>query len=137
MVAAVCPWHPHNQAARLAIDGQRDLGRALAIPAPALVETYSVLTRLPAPHRLAPDIAWQLIEENYLRDGRIVALTADGYLRLLHDAVDDGITGGPVYDSIIGECAREARAGALITFNASHFDPPPAGVEIVDPLSRT
>jgi hypothetical protein len=136
MVAAICPWHPHNQAARVAIDEQRDLGRTLAIPAPALVETYSVLTRLPAPHRLAPAIAWQLIEENYLRDGSVVALPADGYLRVLHGAVHEGSTGGPIYDLIIGECARDAHARALLTFNTRHFDPAPAGVEIVDPLSR-
>lgn len=135
MVAGVCPWHAQNEVARLAIDQQRDLGRALAIPAPALVETYSVLTRLPLPHRLAANVAWQLIEENYLRDGNIISLTADSYLRVLRGAAHEGVTGGRVYDLMIGECARASHARALLTFNAKHFSPPPEGVEIIDPLS--
>lgn len=135
MVAAISPWHLQNQPARAAIDEQRDLGRVLAIPAPALVETYSVLTRLPLPHRLAPDVAWHLIEENYLRGGRIVSLNADSYLRVVRAAARDGHTGGRVYDLVIAACARDCRATALLTFNAQHFDPPPEGVEIIDLLS--
>jgi predicted nucleic acid-binding protein len=135
MVAAVCPWHPQNQSARLAIDKQRDLGRTLAIPAPALVETYSVLTRLPSPHRLAPEVAWQLIEENYLRDGEIVSLTADSYLRVVRDAAREGVAGGRIYDLVIAECARDSRATALLTLNSKHFDPAPEGVVIIDPIS--
>jgi predicted nucleic acid-binding protein len=135
MVAAVCPWHLQNQPARAAIDEQRDLGRALAIPAPALVETYSVLTRLPSPYRLAPEIAWQLIEENYLRDGEIVALTAEGYHRLVHGAAHGGVAGGRIYDLVIAACVRESRVAAILTLNSKHFDPPPEGVEIIDPCS--
>jgi len=135
MVAAVSPSHLHNQSARAAIDAQRDLHRTLAIPAPALMETYSVLTRLPLPHRLAPDVAWQLIEENYLRDGQIVSLTADTYLRVVRGAARDGHTGGRIYDLVIAECARDCHATALLTLNSKHFDPPPEGIEIIDPLA--
>ncbi len=135
MVAAVSPWHLQNRAARTAIDGQRDLGRTLAIPAPALVETYSVLTRLPAPHRLAPEVAWQLIEENYLRDGEVVTLPTASYMRLVRSAARDGHTGGRIYDLVIAECARDSHAVALLTLNSQHFDPPPEGIEVIDPLS--
>ena len=135
MVAAVSPWHLQNRPARMAIDEQRDLGRTLLIPAPALAETYSVLTRLPVPHRLAPEVAWQLIDENYLRDGQIVSLTADGYLRIVRGAARDGLTGGRIYDLVIAECARGSRATVLLTLNSKHFDPPPAGVDIIDPVS--
>jgi predicted nucleic acid-binding protein len=135
MVAAISPWHLQNQPARVAIDEQRDLGRTIAIPAPALAETYSVLTRLPLPHRLAPDIAWQLIEENYLRDGQLVSLSADGYLRVVRRAARDGHTGGRIHDLVIAECARDCHAKALLTFNSKNFDPPPEGIEIIDPLS--
>src|SRR2546429_8074688 len=49
MVAAVCAWHEHHTRATAAI-GRRLRGRErMIVAAPALIEAYSVLTRLPAP----------------------------------------------------------------------------------------
>ena len=55
LVPALIPWHEHHPAA-LAV------ARSVqGIPAHVLFETYSVLTRLPAPHRLAARAAAELI----------------------------------------------------------------------------
>jgi len=48
MVAAVCTWHEHHAAAAGEIERRLGRGERMAIPAPALVEAYAVLTRLPA-----------------------------------------------------------------------------------------
>lgn len=53
MIAAICSWHEHHEAAIGEIE--RRLGRreAMVVAAPALVETYAVLTRL-LPHTASP-----------------------------------------------------------------------------------
>jgi predicted nucleic acid-binding protein len=133
MVAAVCTWHEHHRAALAEIEARLNRGERLAVAAPALVETYAVLTRLPPPHRLAPSTAWTLLEANFLGDVTTVALSGAAYRRLLRGLAAAGVAGGRAYDAVIGECARHAGAGALLTFNRRHFDPPPDGVSIVEP----
>jgi predicted nucleic acid-binding protein len=133
MVAAVCTWHEHHAAASGEIEARLKRGERLAVAAPALVETYAVLTRLPPPHRLAPSDAWQLIDANFAGDGQIVALRAPAYRRLLRRLAKEGVAGGRTYDAVMGECARQSGADALLTFNRRHFDPAPDGVAVVEP----
>ncbi len=89
-----------------------------------LVETYSILTRLPAPHRLSQTDCRALIEVNFPPDAvEVVALSADGYRRLIRDAPDSNLSGGRVYDAVIAACARSGRVDTLLTFNERHFAP--------------
>jgi predicted nucleic acid-binding protein len=133
MVAAVCTWHEHHAAAVNEIERRLARGERLAVPAPALVEAYAVLTRLPAPHRLSPSDAWALVEANFVKHGRVVALASAVYVKILRGLASQATGGGRTYDAVIGEAAREAKAAALLTFNRRHFDPAPAGVAVVDP----
>jgi predicted nucleic acid-binding protein len=135
MVAAVCEWHEEHAAALSEIERRLDEGERMAVPAHALAETYAVLTRLPAPHRLSPTDAWQLIDENFARSAIVVALPAKSYVTVLRRAVTQAIAGGRTYDAIIAECARQAKAEALLTFNRRHFEPPPPGVTIIEPMA--
>ena len=48
MVAAICSWHQHYERAAGAIESRLDRRERMIVAAPALIETYSVLTRLPA-----------------------------------------------------------------------------------------
>lgn len=102
------------------------------VAAPSLVEAYSVLTRLPPPHRLAYSEALALLEGNWGALG-IVALTGDEYWRLLREAPDDGIGGGRTYDAVIAACARKARVGTLLTWNLDDFLPFAEAVAVVSP----
>lgn len=133
MVAAVCSWHEHHDAAVSAIERRLDDGERLAVAAHALAEAYAVLTRIPAPHRLAPSDAWALIEANFVAGATVTALGARDYVSLLRDLPGTAIAGGRTYDAIIADCAQRAKAATLLTFNPRHFDPPPAGVVIVTP----
>ena len=133
MVAAVCSWHEHHPAAAAEINRRLDRGEGLSVPAPALVEAYAVLTRLPPPHRLSAADAWALIEANFVAQATVEALDADAYVDLLRAASTEGVTGGRTYDAAIGECARGAGAEVLLTFNRRHFDPVPAGVRVIEP----
>ena len=121
MIAAICSWHEHHQAAANEIEN-RLAGRAkMMVAAPALIEAYAVLTRLPPPHRLSPQTALTLLENNFLKLGTVIALNAKSYQNLLLAAPKNNVAGGRAYDAVIGACAEQAQASAVLTFNASDF----------------
>jgi predicted nucleic acid-binding protein len=133
MVAAVCTWHEHHGAAVADIERRFDHGERLAVAAHALIETYAVLTRLPAPHRLAPTDAWALVKANFVESATVVALDGPAHIALLGRLAKLGIGGGRSYDAVIAACANEAKVDALLTFNPRHFDPPLQGVTVFEP----
>jgi len=134
IIAAVCAWHAHHAPAAGEIDRRLGGRELLATAAHALAESYAVLTRIPAPHRLSPADALALLEGNFIDNARVVALDAPGYRSLLRRAGRDGISGGRTYDAVIAECALKAKAATLLTFNARHFaDLEAAGGRVVVP----
>ena len=94
----------------------------LIVAAPALIETYAVLTRLPPPHRLAALDARALLEANFLAGHKLIALGEADYRLLVKDASAQGVIGGKTYDWVIAACATKAKAAVLLTFNARDFD---------------
>jgi predicted nucleic acid-binding protein len=121
MVAVVCSWHEHHERAMRAIEDRLKQKQRMVVAAAALIETYSVLTRLPAPHRLSPSDALKLIETNFVFGLKLAALGASGYRSLLHRAPEAGVSGGRIYDAVIASSARMAKVQALLTFNEAHF----------------
>jgi len=85
------------------------------IPAHALLETYSVLTRLPPPYRVASAVVQALLRR-WFPAGRILVASAE----LQRDAVDRlqavGVDGGAVYDGMVALTAR-AHGERLLTFD--------------------
>ena len=120
LVAAVCAWHEHHAPAAAEIEWRLERGERLVVAGPTLVEAYAVLTRLPAPHRLAATDAYALLEANFL-GGQIMTLDASGYREVLARASGVGIAGGQTYDAVVAACARAAGVETLLTFNARHF----------------
>lgn len=121
MVAAVCAWHEHHERAREEIERRLDRAEVMVTAAPALVEAYAVLTRLPAPHRLSPEDALVLIEANFMAGVKVVTLEARSYRSLLRRAPKEMMGGGRVYDAVIAGCAAKAKVDTLLTFNESDF----------------
>jgi len=80
--------------------------RRLGLAGHAAFETVSVLTRLPAPARRAPAVVARLVGENF-PGSRF--LSAGGAERLLTELGPSRITGGAVYDALVGGAAREHR----------------------------
>ena len=115
MIAAVCSWHEHHEAAAAEIE-RRLAGRAkMVVAAPALVEAYAVLTRLPAPHRLSPETALTLLQNNFLKLATTIALDAKSYRALLLEAPKRNLAGGRIYDAVVGACAGQGKASAVLT----------------------
>lgn len=81
-------------------------GRRLGLAGHAWFETYSVLTRLPAGLRRSPADALRLLARNFPESGFLgEAEAAD----LGWDLARLGISGGAVYDALVGAAARQHR----------------------------
>ncbi len=70
----------------------------------AAVELLSVLTRLPPPHRLSSPAALRLQETNF-PESRF--LSATDTKSLLREFAEAGLTGGALYDGLVGAAARK------------------------------
>lgn len=122
MVAAVCGWHEFHPAAASAVE-ERLAGRhRLISPAHAVTEAYAVLTRLPAPHRLAPSDAWKLLSSNFITSSSVIVLPAIDHVATLRDLATSGKGGGRTYDALIAATAQHAGVDELLTFNPKHFE---------------
>lgn len=121
MIAAVCGWHENHSQAAAEIQRQLDRHQRMIVAALALVGTYSVLTRLPPPHRLSTKDALTLLEANFMETAKIVALDYKSYSSLIKQAPGCAITGGQIYDAVIATCAMKAGASTLLTFNPTDF----------------
>lgn len=81
--------------------------REIALCGHALVETYSVLTRLPGDLRLAPEDAVRLLGERFTAPLLLAPETAGRLPEVLGRL---GIAGGAVYDALVGLAAAEHAA---------------------------
>jgi predicted nucleic acid-binding protein len=97
-VALVVTDHPGHKTVFDALGGRR-----LGLSGHAAFETYSVLTRLPAPVRRTAATASRLIEVNFPQSR---FLSADAASELLAMVAGAGIAGGSVYDALVGYAAK-------------------------------
>lgn len=100
-VALLVGDHEHHLATMKAI-GDRTLGLA----GHAAFETFSVLTRLPAPARRPPEVVAKLLVENF-PESRF--LSPEGSASLIATLGRFGVSGGSVYDALVGASAVEHR----------------------------
>lgn len=130
VVAALLTWHEQHARAARAVAAALEVDPVL--PVHVLVETYAVLTRLPAPHRIAPQIAIELLTENFA-DVKLAQLPSRGVWPLLRRLGAQQLAGGISYDALIVEAAKEAGATRLLTLNARDYARLDVGIEVVTP----
>jgi predicted nucleic acid-binding protein len=106
VVAAFASWHEaHASAAAV-------LTRTPRIPAHVVIETFSVLTRLPPPHRVPADVVQAFLAKRF-GDAPLV-LPPRGHMDLIETALREGITVGALYDALIASTVLHAGA-TLVT----------------------
>ena len=105
VVAAFASWHEGHRTAAAA------LARKPRAPAHVLIESYSVLTRLPAPHRAPAPIVAEFLSAVF-KELPLLLPARDQQL-LIREAVAAGLSGGSIYDALIGATARHAGAQLL------------------------
>lgn len=105
VVAAFASWHELHGPARTALD------RGARLPAHAALETYSVLTRMPAPHRAPPQLVLTFLAARFPEP--YLALESDEFRAFLHELGPRRIAGAASYDALIAAIAKEAGATLL------------------------
>ncbi len=105
MIAAFSSWHKRHEAARRALDSGLHLVEHFAL------ETYSVLTRLPPPHRVSGEVVRVFLAARF----------SEPWLRMNERAYKDVVlglpgrvvAGGAVYDALVAATAAGCEAGLV------------------------
>lgn len=99
VIAAFSSWNEHHKEAVAALADVRSL------PAHAMLECYSVLTRFPGGRALSGDAAVHELDLRYPEG--VHSLSAADRREVLRDLSSAGVFGGATYDGLV---ALEARA---------------------------
>lgn len=105
LIAAFARWHSEHAAATEAIP------TVDALVEHTVIEAFSVLTRLPPPRRAPAALVVQFLDHHF--PAGTTRLAGPGSGRLLDVATRAGITGGAVYDLLIGLAAEDAETTLL------------------------
>lgn len=106
VVAAFASWHQGHDGARRALDGGLRLIEHCAL------ETYSVLTRLPPPHRASGEIVRDFLAARFPEP--LLRLSASQYRDFVLSLPDRQIAGGAAYDALVAATAM-ANDAELVT----------------------
>ena len=134
LVPALIPALPQHEKAAPHLKSAFREEMSLIISSHALVECYSSLTALPMSPSITPGQARRLIQENVAEAaGEIVEFGGEDYMNVLQRMADLGLESGAVYDALHVQCAEEASADEVRTFNGKDFRrmPPGGGTDLV------
>lgn len=101
-VAAFGEWHSLNLPAREILD------EGAVLPVHAMLETYSVLTAFPPPHRASPAVVDEWLRGRF--DGVLAAPSPKQHQKLVSRMAGAGRSGASIYDALIGLTAKLAGA---------------------------
>lgn len=105
-IAAFGEWHELNSESRSVLD------EGAAIPAHALLETYSVLTRFPPPYRAAPGLVDEWLKDRFSKI--LEPPSAAAHRALISALAGAERAGGAVYDALVAITAKRGDA-TLVT----------------------
>ncbi|MSP96208.1 MAG: PIN domain-containing protein [Betaproteobacteria bacterium] len=97
VVAAFASWHQTHDAAR----GMLDAG--LHLIEHCSVEAYSVLTRLPPPHRAPGNVVRDFLAARFA--GPFLRMSPAQYREFVFGLPDRAVTGGAAYDALVAATA--------------------------------
>jgi predicted nucleic acid-binding protein len=106
VVAAFASWHENHDAAREVLDSGLRLVEHCAL------ETYSVLTRLPPPHRSPGRVVCDFLAARFPEP--LLRLSPRAYRNFVLQLADHGVSGGAAYDGLIAATAV-ANGAELVT----------------------
>jgi len=105
VVAAFASWHEHHDRARGALD------RGLRMIDHCALESYSVLTRLPPPHRCAAVVVRDFLRARFVEP--FLRMDGQRYKDFVLALPEHSMTGGGAYDALAATAA--AHSASLIT----------------------
>ena len=97
VVAAFASWHQAHEGARRALDGGLGLIEHCAL------ESYSVLTRLPPPHRAPGEVVRDFLAARF--PGPLLRMSASTYREFVLGLPGRLVVGGAAYDALVAATA--------------------------------
>lgn len=126
LVAAFYADHEHHGPSFALLAGCRRASAACA--AHTLAEVYATLTGMRAASRRTSGDQALLFLGSIRERLAIISLGARDYAQALAAAAAAGLSGGAIYDALIGYCALKAGADAVYTWNTADFRRLPGGI---------
>ena len=134
LVPLLMTEHGFHEPTRAEWDKLKREQAQFVVPCHALLETFSVLTRIPAPYRRVAEAVREMLHENFAQDAIIPGVDAELVWTCLEDLVARHESGGVIYDAVIAHSTFSAGASVLLTWNVRDFVRiAPAGLEIMTP----
>jgi len=121
IIAAVVESHPMHVRAFPWLKKAKAKDFELVVASHTIAETYAVLSTLPIKPRIAPSVAWRLINENIVSISKIVSLTPAEYRFTIKQISELGLVGGITYDALIAKVAQKSKVKRMLTLNLEHF----------------
>jgi predicted nucleic acid-binding protein len=106
VVAAFASWHEQHDVARRVLDG------GVGLIDHCVLEAYSVLTRLPPPHRSPAPVVDAFLRARFPKPW--LRLSARQHRTFVLGLASRGVTGGAVYDALVAATA-DANRVTLVT----------------------
>lgn len=102
VVAGFASWHEAHRPVRNALDG------GISLIGHCALEAYSVLTRLPSPHKVAGNVVLEFLEARF--PGPFLQLAPEAYRDFIPGLSEKETSGGAVYDGLVAATAVDADA---------------------------
>jgi len=134
LVALVAEWHPRHRATAAAYERRLAAGQELVIAGHALLECFSVLTRLPGAVRVPAETAERVLGLSFADRAEIAVLRPGDYWPIIRRLGQSGRGGGLVYDAAIALASFRAGARDLLTWNVKDLGAvAPPGLVVTEP----
>jgi predicted nucleic acid-binding protein len=118
LVSVSLMGHPDHGASLAAY--VRANARTGCCAAHSLAEVYATVTRLPGSQRMSPDEALLFLDDVRSRL-TIIALEAPALYSAIASAAAANISGGTIYDMLPAQCALQAGAEIIYTWDVADF----------------
>ncbi|MFP4430972.1 MAG: type II toxin-antitoxin system VapC family toxin [Spirochaetaceae bacterium] len=132
IVAAVHANHPLHGEASAWLDAAFS-DHEIVVTHHSLLETYAVLTRLPAPYRFAPGEAQMVLRETLQDNAQLAAFDAPSAWEALDSVGRVPAAGGESYDAFIIYLLLSAGVELIVTYNVRELRRLGHGVRIACP----
>ena len=121
LIPAFAESHPNHKECFSILEKVSDKKIEVVTSSHALLEFYSVFSKLPLKTRISPLEIREIIEKNIYQNFKIVVLEEKDYREVISQISSLGLPGGIVYDLLHYIAARKAKASLILTYNEKDF----------------
>ena len=121
LIPAFAESHPNHKECFSLLEKVFDKKMEAVTSSHALLEFYSVFSKLPLKTRISPLEIQEIIEKNIYSNFKIILAEEKDYKEVISQITSLGLSGGIVYDLFHYICARKAKVNTILTYNERDF----------------